>query len=605
MRIFLILFSISFFSVSIKAQPAGYIWPTDASPYLSSTFAETRSAHFHAGIDIKTWGREGYRVFASKAGVISRMAITSRGYGRVLYMKHDDGTYTVYAHLQRFIPTLQSYIDSVRLINHQFEIDLNVESEGWTFEQGEVIGYTGSTGIGPPHLHFEIRDQNERPINALRTNLEVEDTIPPRISAVLVIPMSDSTIIDGNKFPRVYYPTEDQNGVLKIDTVRAYGPIGIAISEYDRADNVTNRYASYEYRLNKEDETVFYSRHDEFDFEQAETMFLDRIAAHKANRRSYQTLFDDSKQDIPFYKDVVNQGILFPSDSSSSITVTVNDIYQNTTTVRFELLHSSFENDSAIYNNSEIRDWYWRNDWLAQHTSSSLDLIKKEFGVIWDSSKKQHLGYFNDEEILFQRITQNKPQTLISPDRNLKIHFTPGSFFDPLSVGIFTSEINEQPSVSVLPSTTPVRKNFFLEFFLNDNFEEDKNYQLFQYDYLQDRLNYVPSRLIGRTIHAQPDQLGEFVVIPDDEAPGINSVEIQKTNYGEWQVVLEVQDELSGIDFKSSEIMVNGVRGITEYDFEEEKLIYLHPDFVPTSENRIEVIITDNAGNSRFDTFYR
>src|SRR5690625_6282016 len=42
-------------------QHTTYLWPTDASHQLSSTFAETRSAHLHAGIDIRTFGRDGFR----------------------------------------------------------------------------------------------------------------------------------------------------------------------------------------------------------------------------------------------------------------------------------------------------------------------------------------------------------------------------------------------------------------------------------------------------------------------------------------------------------------------------------------------------------------
>ena len=48
-----------------------YRWPIDISRHLSGTFGETRSAHFHSGLDIKTWGREGYPVFASERGYIS------------------------------------------------------------------------------------------------------------------------------------------------------------------------------------------------------------------------------------------------------------------------------------------------------------------------------------------------------------------------------------------------------------------------------------------------------------------------------------------------------------------------------------------------------
>ena len=63
-----------------------YRWPVDISRHLSGTFGETRSAHFHSGLDIKTWGREGYPVFASEQGYISRIAISAVGYGKVLYV---------------------------------------------------------------------------------------------------------------------------------------------------------------------------------------------------------------------------------------------------------------------------------------------------------------------------------------------------------------------------------------------------------------------------------------------------------------------------------------------------------------------------------------
>lgn len=99
--------------------------------------------------------------------------------------------------------------------------------------------------------------------------------------------------------------------------------------------------------------------------------------------------------------------------------------------------------------------------------------------------------------------------------------------------------------------------------------------------------------------------LGEFVIFPDNEAPTINNVEVITADYGKSYVEISTVDEFSGIDFELSEIQVNGVRGITEYDFEEDKLIYIHPNFIPESRNRIEVIVTDNAGNSRFEVFYR
>ncbi|UCE08247.1 MAG: M23 family peptidase, partial [bacterium] len=96
-RLLAIVYLIHFFSSIGFAQD--YLWPTDASQYLTSSFAEYRPGHFHAGIDIKTWGRIGHKVFAIRDGYIMRIGVSPFGYGKVLYQKLDTGVIAVYAHL--------------------------------------------------------------------------------------------------------------------------------------------------------------------------------------------------------------------------------------------------------------------------------------------------------------------------------------------------------------------------------------------------------------------------------------------------------------------------------------------------------------------------
>lgn len=602
--VFLVLVNIFVF-ISVQAQPTGYIWPTDASPYLTSTFGETRSAHFHAGLDIKTWGKEGYNVFASKPGKIVRVAITSQGYGRTIYMQHPDETYTVYAHLQRFLPMLQSYVDSVRLLNHQFEIDLDVRSKNWFFNQGDVIGYTGSTGIGPPHLHFEIRDKQHRPINALLTNLRIKDTIAPIISSVLVLPMSESSTIRGSKFPVTFSPSLNVDGSFSLGLIEATGPISIAINEYDKAENVSNKYASYTYTLSSEKGIHFSSTHDFFDFNESETMFIDRIPAHGKSRRSYQTLFFEEPTLVPFNGENINDGVLEPSNDTTLYQIKVSDIYNNTTTINFELINRTFDIDSAISQVLDVNEWYWRNDWISLHQNSSTNLKENQFGMIWDTKRNQRLLKSSEHQILVSRIDPSTSHSIRSPDQNLKVHITTSTFFDTTSIGIFTFNREGKPAFSISPHSTPMRKNIYVEYYHAGDLDKNQNYQVFHFDPLREKYTHISTKIIGKTFHISPNMLGEFHIIPDNEAPIIGDLKIRTTDYGEHRVEIRVSDELSGIDFKKSEIVINGIRGITEYDFEDDFLIYIHPNFNSQKRIRIEVTATDNAGNSRFDVFYR
>ena len=71
---------------------------------------ELRSSHFHAGIDIKTGGQEGLPILATKSGYITRIKISTGGYGNALYMLHPDGNTSVYAHLREFAPEIEQWV---------------------------------------------------------------------------------------------------------------------------------------------------------------------------------------------------------------------------------------------------------------------------------------------------------------------------------------------------------------------------------------------------------------------------------------------------------------------------------------------------------------
>ena len=109
--ILFIIFLISFNSIS-QTNSLNSSSPLNIPLIISGTFGELRSNHFHAGLDIKTNGKEGYQVKSLNRGYIDRIRVSTSGYGKALYIKHPNGLTTVYAHLSKFSSKIESFVKS-------------------------------------------------------------------------------------------------------------------------------------------------------------------------------------------------------------------------------------------------------------------------------------------------------------------------------------------------------------------------------------------------------------------------------------------------------------------------------------------------------------
>lgn len=106
----------------------GHSWPTDG--VISTRFGSFEGRPFK-GITISAV--TGTPVWASKAGTVILQGLEP-GFGRVVVLKHDDETLTLYGHLDR--PCV---------------------NEGLFVQGGELIGLVGSSGrAATPRLYFEV-----------------------------------------------------------------------------------------------------------------------------------------------------------------------------------------------------------------------------------------------------------------------------------------------------------------------------------------------------------------------------------------------------------------------------------------------------------------
>jgi murein DD-endopeptidase MepM/ murein hydrolase activator NlpD len=126
------------------------IWPIQGK--ITSPFGP-RGKRFHGGIDIRSPSYQ--EVKAAMDGEVILARNTQTGYGKVVFLRHDQGFLTIYGHL-----------------------NVIMANEGEAVRQGQSIGGVGSTGRSTgPHLHFELR-HNSRPLNPL-------PLLPPTIEELL------------------------------------------------------------------------------------------------------------------------------------------------------------------------------------------------------------------------------------------------------------------------------------------------------------------------------------------------------------------------------------------------------------------------------------
>ena len=176
MRIFylFILLILSLGSFGQK-HPQDFHPPLKIPLVLSGTFGELRNNHFHAGIDIKTKGQSGLKVYAIADGYVSRIKVSPWGYGKAIYIKHNNGYSSVYAHLMRYVGDIQNYVISNQYKQKSYDIELFPSKDEIIVKKGEIIGLSGNTGSSAaPHLHFEIRNnKNQYPQNGLQFGFDI------------------------------------------------------------------------------------------------------------------------------------------------------------------------------------------------------------------------------------------------------------------------------------------------------------------------------------------------------------------------------------------------------------------------------------------------
>ncbi|MBU1423890.1 MAG: M23 family metallopeptidase [Bacteroidetes bacterium] len=329
-----------------------YIWPTDASTRITSTFAEYRSTHFHGGIDISTNKKNGYKVFAVRDGYIWRIRVQTNGYGKMLYVKHKDGFFTIYAHLQTFNERINKITRQEQYQQEIYAVDFTLDSTALPVKKGEVIAYTGDTGVGPPHLHFEIRDENLNPVNPLLfSNLNVQDNSPPVIKKIFIATSGINSKINENFTPFIFNNRNRgspryNRGSRAVDIsspIRSTGNIRFGIETIDIANKAANRSGVYAISLFLNDSLIYDMKFDRIPADESKQILMHYdLPLLREGIGKFQKLYVEEGTALPIYSQLpFGSGIIDTrklKEGFHSFRISVKDFYGNESQLKGKLL---------------------------------------------------------------------------------------------------------------------------------------------------------------------------------------------------------------------------------------------------------------------------
>ena len=546
-----LLFSISL--LSSQKDQSKLISPLDIPLAISGTFGEIRSNHFHAGLDIKTGGKQGLKVRTVLDGSVSRIRVSTTGYGKAVYIDHPNGTTSVYAHLKNFSPKIESYIKEAQYEKESYVIEKFPKNE-LAVLKGEVIGFSGNTGgSSGPHLHFEIRDtKNQMPFNPMIFNIDVVDTKKPVIQKLFLFHennFGEDIITQKVELEKI------SDGLYKAPKIYTSGKIGIGLQMYDNQDlSLFNKNGIHSIKIFMDDKIISDYNYNNIKFDDSQYLnLLIDYKEFKSKKIRVQKLFNPNNSNISFIdKDEKNGKFSIEENKSYDLLIEISDFKKNTS--RIEMKITGRETNFI-------------------HPTIEGELILPE---------NEYLFKFKDQTV----------------------HLKKNTFYYPTRLNVY----KDQDSIKITPDISLFKKSFNIEFFANKYDSISKRQSFIARLNKKKKIAYSPTIIKDSIFISKSVQAGTYFLAKDSIPPKIKPINFKKNQWLSKSKFLKVkiEDDLSGI--KSYEGEINGKWILFEYEPKNKNLTYNFNDLkFKSGKQDLKLKVTDNVGNESIfqTTFYR
>ena len=560
MRYYLLTIFFLYASI-INSQNSGD-YPLEIPIILSGTFGELRPNHFHAGIDIKTKGTEGFKVYSIGDGYVSRIQITHGGYGKALYIKHDNGQSSVYAHLQKFSPKIEKIVKEIQYSKESYTFRTYPSKDEIRISEKELIGFSGNTGRSfGPHLHYELRDELDRPINPMAfKNYSVRDTIPPVVLGLYYKLIPENSISGSNSSFNELKLKKISNNLFISDTLKTSGPVGFGINSFDRMNNTWNKMGLSNIKTNIDGNEIFNMDLNSFSYDEWRHIntFID-YPYYKNKKIKIQKLYIEEFNPLDMYKRSLGDGV-----------VKINET--NVTYLYSVKLFDFNKNQSEILVPIQ---------WVKQNDLSNRKL---------------------DFENMFK---VNKDSTYNFKFPGAKVSIEKNSFYTDKIIQIF----EENNLLHVDKDSIPLLKGITIKMDVSRYNDSIRNRTYIGRIGENKKSSFVSSKKEENYVIAKVNNLGDFVIKIDSIKPNISVIDISDNQWisNRKNLSIKISDNESGvknyrgtINDKWILLEYNPMKGILSYDFNDN----VNKD---DAKNVLEIKIEDNVGNEKklIKTFYR
>ncbi len=528
--------------------------PVNIPVSLSATFAELRSNAFHAGVDIRTQGVEGKEVFAVADGYVSRIGVSPYGYGKVIYITHNDGFTSVYAHLSKFNKKINDFVKSKQYEDESFAQTIFLEKHQFPIKRGDYLGLTGNSGSsGGPHLHYEIRyTKTQEPVNPLYFGLKIKDTRKPTIKGLAIYPLNNSSV--NNADSAMYCKVNCENNIYSLDNpvIEVSGDIAFGINVFDQADGANNKNGAYSVELYADNELIYKIISDKYSYD--ETRYINSLIDYshyvKNNERFIRTEIDEFNK-LKLYEKrngviTVNQG------DTVEMSFVIRDFNKNKSKLNFTLIGTElpeFEPKGVLprsyyrITNGESRDVY-------------LDGFEAQI---------PELAFYRNVSLKASRID------------------TMQNIYSDFAYRLGTEEI-------------PMHKKMKIRLRINEEYIDDTLIYVATID-KKNNISFLGNSRVDDFIEAKTNKLGTYFIARDSIRPSVIPLNFKdKGSVAEnWSLRVKIDDLGTGISKYA--IYINDQWVLADYDAKNKLLMYQIDNRLKPGHNVIKVIVSDMVGN--------